>query len=55
MTFRYIINEKGEPVWLLHGNTAVRYINGERVEIPAETIEAKDWMEAVQKIKERKA
>ena len=50
-TFYYILDEKGEPVHLLHGTNSVRYEkDGSRTEIAATAIQAKNWDEAVAKI-----
>ena len=51
MKFRYIENDKGKPILLLHGAVAVTYKNNMRVEKPVLCIEAGSWKEACAKIK----
>ena len=51
MKFRYIENDKGQPILLLHGAVAVTYKNNMRVEKPVLCIEAGSWKEACAKIK----
>ena len=50
--FRYVLNDDGVPIQVLHGNSAVYYSNGDRVEKPVVFVKAKSWPDAVKIIQE---
>ena len=52
--FRYIVNDDGVPMQVLHGNSAVYYSNGRRVEKPVVFVKAKNWPAAVLAIQKRR-
>ena len=48
--YRYIV-DVGRPVFVLHGNVAVRYTGGVRVEFPVKCVEAENLDDAMEKIR----